>query len=203
MWVKGKSILISLIPHEAINFIDLPIFFVVKNSSSDQIVSAIEDNWNQIKSMSGQFEQIDQEGNIFDGQFFFLKPFQSKFIYEGREEDIITNQSLMVVLDKEGRQIDSFHIGNSILKKLLSEDILIENKFDIISLKDDNNFYHLMLKVKDDKSDNQIKFVFDRQSLDLKKWEIYDEFENKTVFKFTKIKKNIFISKNLFVVKYN
>ena len=177
-------------------------FFVVKNSSSDPIVSAIEDNWNQIKSMSGQFEQIDQEGNIFGGQFFFLKPFQSKFIYEGREEDIITNQSLMVVVDKEGRQIDSFHIGNSILKKLLSEDILIENKFDIISLKDDNNFYHLMLKVKDDKSDNQIKFVFDRQSLDLKKWEIYDEFENKTVFKFTKIKKNIFISENLFVAKY-
>ena len=94
-------------------------FFVVKNSSSDPIVSAIEDNWNQIRSMSGQFEQIDQEGNIFGGQFFFLKPFQSKFIYEGREEDIITNQSLMVVVDKEGRQIDSFHIGNSILKKLL------------------------------------------------------------------------------------
>ena len=60
-----------------------------------------------------------------------------------------------------------------------------------------------MLKVKDDESDNQIKFVFDRQSLDLKKWEILDEFGNKTVFKFTKIKKNIFISQNLFVVKYN
>ena len=107
------------------------------------------------------------------------------------------------MVDKEGRQIDSFHIGNSILKKILSEDILIENEFDIISLKDENNLYHLMLKVKDDKSDNQIKFVFDQQSLDLKKWEIYDEFENKTVFKFTKIKKNIFISQNLFVVKYN
>ena len=43
--------------------------FFAKNSSSDPIVSAIEDNWNQIKSMSGQFEQIDQEGNIFGGQF--------------------------------------------------------------------------------------------------------------------------------------
>ena len=60
-----------------------------------------------------------------------------------------------------------------------------------------------MLRVKDDKSDNQIEFIFDRESLDLKKWEIYDEFGNKTVFKFTKIKKNIFISQNLFVVKYN
>ena len=54
------------------------------------------------------------------------------------------------------------------MKKLLSEDILIENEFDIISLTEENNFYNLMLKVKDDKSDNQIKFVFDRESLDLK-----------------------------------
>ena len=178
-------------------------FFVVNNSSSNPIITSIEDNWNEIKSMSGQFEQIDQEGNIFKGQFFFLKPFKSKFMYIGREEDIITNKSLMVVVDKEGYKIDSFPIGDSILKKLLSKDILIENEFDIISLTDKNNFYHLMLKIKDDKSDNQIKFVFDGQSLDLKKWEIYDEYDNKTVFKFTKIKKNIFISQNLFVVKYN
>ncbi len=178
-------------------------FFLVSNSQSNPIVTGIEDNWNEIKSMSGQFEQIDQEGNIFSGHFYFLKPFKSKFTYDGREEDIITNKSLMVVVDKEGYQIDSFPIGDSVLKKLLSEDIIIENEFDIISLKDENNFYHLTLKVKDNKSDDQIKFVFDRQSLDLKKWEIYDEFDNKTVFKFTKIKKNIFISQNLFVVKYN
>ena len=178
-------------------------FFIVNNSSSNPIITGIEANWNEIKSMSGQFEQIDQEGNFFKGQFFFLKPFKSKFMYNGREEDIITNKSLMVVVDKKGYQMDSLPIGDSILKKILSEDILIENGFDIISLTDENNFYYLMLKVKDDKSDNQIKFVFDRQSLDLKKWEIYDEFDNKTVFKFTKIKKNIFISQNLFVVKYN
>ena len=177
-------------------------FFVVNNSSSNPIITSIEDNWNEIKSMSGQFVQIDQEGNVFNGQFFFLKPYKSKFMYDDREEDIITNKSLMVVVDKKGYQIDSFPIGDSILKKLLSEDVIIENEFEIISLTDKNSFYHLMLKVKDDKSDNQIKFVFDKQSLDLKKWEIYDEFGNKTVFKFTKIKKNIFISQNLFVVKY-
>ena len=48
-------------------------FFVVNNSSSNSIVTDIEDNWNEIKSMSGQFEQIDQEGNVFNGQFFFFK----------------------------------------------------------------------------------------------------------------------------------
>ena len=173
------------------------------SANSNEIISQIETNWNQITTMSGHFKQEDSDGIVLYGNFYFLKPYKSKFTYDGREEDIITNKSLMVVVDKEGYQIDSFPIGDSILKKLLSEDILIENEFDIISLTDENNFYYLMLKVKDNKSDDQIKFVFDRQSLDLKKWEIYDEFDNKTVFKFTKIKKNIFISQNLFVVKYN
>ena len=50
-------------------------FFVVNNSSSNPIITSIEDNWNEIKSMSGQFEQIDQDGNIFNGQFFFFKTF--------------------------------------------------------------------------------------------------------------------------------
>ena len=59
-------------------------------------------------------------------------------------------KSLMVVVDKEGYQIDSYAIGDNILKKLLSnEDIQIENEFDIISLTDENNFYHLLLKVKE------------------------------------------------------
>ena len=92
-------------------------FFLVNNSLSNPIVTSIEDNWNEIKSMSGQFEQIDQEGNIFNGQFFFLKPFKSKFMYDGREEDIITNKSLMVVVDMKVIKL-IVSIGDSILKKL-------------------------------------------------------------------------------------
>ena len=38
--------------------------------------------------------------------------------------------------------------------------------------------------------------------MELEKWEIFDELDNKTVLEFTKIKKNIFISQNLFVVRY-
>ena len=60
-----------------------------------------------------------------------------------------------------------------------------------------------MFKPKNEKTDYHAKLFFDINTLDLKKWEIYDEFNNKTVLEFTKIKKNIFISQNLFVVKYN
>ena len=58
------------------------------------------------------------------------------------------------------------------------------------------------LKLNQKTGSNQSKVYFDRNTFDLKKWEIFDEFENKTVLEFTKIKKNIFISQNLFAVKY-
>ena len=109
----------------------------------------------------------------------------------------------MMIVDKEGFQLESYSIGNSILKKLLTNDIKIENEFDIISISNKNESHQLLLKVKNDISENQIQFTFDQVSLDLEKWEIYDEFGNKTVFKFTKTKKNIFISTNLFLVRYN
>tara|TARA_Y100000816_G_scaffold290341_1_gene278778 strand:- start:168 stop:737 length:570 start_codon:yes stop_codon:yes gene_type:complete len=179
------------------------IFFFVEHSLSSEIISGIEDNWNKIKSMSGEFEQIDSDGKVSNGNFFFLKPFLSKFQYENSNEDIITNKSLMMIVDKEGFQLESYSIGNSILKKLLTNDIKIENEFDIISISNKNESHQLLLKVKNDISENQIQFTFDQISLDLEKWEIYDEFGNKTVFKFTKTKKNIFISTNLFLVRYN
>ncbi len=179
------------------------IFYFVNHSLSDEIISSIEDNWNQIKSMSGEFEQVDPEGNISNGKFYFLKPFYSKFQYEDKNEDIITNESLMLIVDKEGFQIESYSLGNNILKKLLSNNVKIDSDFKIISFTKNRDFYEILLRIKDKKSNDKIQFTFDKVSLDLKKWEISDEFGNKTVFKFTKIKKNIFISQNLFVVKYN
>ena len=46
-------------------------FFVSQNAFSSEIISEIEKNWNQIKSMSGKFEQIDPDENILTGNFFF------------------------------------------------------------------------------------------------------------------------------------
>ena len=98
-------------------------------------------------------------------------------------------------------KIESYLIGNNVLKKLLSNELSISQQFDLIDFKTVNSQYVLKLRIKND-DNSQLNIVFDKSTLDIKKWEIYDEFENKTVLEFTKIKKNIFISQNLFVVNY-
>ena len=169
---------------------------------SNEVIKNIEDNWNQISSMSGEFQQLDSDSNISIGKFFFLKPYLSKFVYEDRPENIITNRLLLRIVDQDNYQIDSYPIGNNILKKILSENFSIEEDLNIKSLKSDNGFYEIEFLTSLDNTNNKALLLFNKNTLDLKKWVIFDEFDNKTVLEFTNIKKNISISENLFVVKY-
>ena len=85
---------------------------------------------------------------------------------------------------------------------MLSNEISVYKEFDLINLKTDDSHYVLQLRLRNESSDNKAHVFFDKETLDLKKWQIFDEFNNKTVLEFTKIKKNILISQNLFVVRY-
>ena len=76
------------------------------SANSNEIISQIETNWNQIKTMSGHFKQEDSDGIISHGNFYFLKPYQSKFVYKDRSENIITNESLLVIVDHEDYKIE-------------------------------------------------------------------------------------------------
>jgi len=175
-------------------------------SDNQEIISLIENNWNSIKTMSGRFEQTDTDNNIEYGNFYFDKPYKSKFTYDNKNETIITNQILINILDEEGYQIDSYPIGNSPIKNILSNNIKLEDIFtisgvEIISGKDD--VYKITTVKKDsDKSNGEVLFFFSTADLTLKKWVIFDEFKNKTVLEFTNIQKNISIAPNIFVVRY-
>ena len=177
-------------------------FLLVINIRAEEVILEVESHWNKINSMSGRFIQTDSDENILQGNFYFLKPYQSKFDYDNENETVITNKSLLRIVDKEGYQINSYPIGNNIIKKLLSNEFKLIDEFNIIDIVTLEKNYKLMMTFKNDDLENKFLLYFNRDSLDLEKWEIYDEFENKTVLEFTNIKKNIFISQNLFAVKY-
>ena len=100
-------------------------------AETDSIISKIQTGWNNIQTMSGEFSQIDSDGNLETGKFYFLKPYQSKFVYTNKDEDIVTNETLLRIVDKKGFQIDSYAIGGNALKKLLSSNLEIEQEFTI------------------------------------------------------------------------
>ena len=164
------------------------------------LLDSIEGHWNKINTMSGSFIQYNSDQTISYGNFFLSKPFNSKFVYENNNETIITNETLIILLDEEGFRIESYPLLNSPIKNLLKTKVDFENFSSNINLNTENDFYHIYMSDIDEK--RSAVFSFNKDSLDLKKWEIVDEFDQSTVLEFTKIKKNISIGPETYRVKY-
>ena len=174
--------------------------FTVSALNEKILLESIEDHWNTVNTMSGSFIQYNTDETMSYGNFFLSKPFKSKFIYQNINETIVTTETLIVLLDEEGFRVDSYPLFNSPIKKLLINQFDFENLNSNIRLNEDDNFYHIYINDHDDK--RTAIFSFNKDSLDLKKWEIVDEFDQSTVLEFTKIKKNISISPETYKIKY-
>ena len=164
------------------------------------LLESIEDHWNKINTMSGKFVQYNSDETMSHGNFYLSKPFKSKFIYENSNETVITTKSLIVLLDKEGFRIDSYPLLNSPIKNLLVNKVDFDELNANIKLNKENEFYHIYINDLDD--ERAAIFSFNKDSLDLKKWQIVDEFDQSTVLEFTKIKKNISIGPETYKIKY-
>ena len=174
--------------------------FTVNAFDEKLLLDKIEDHWNKINTMSGDFIQYNNDQTMSYGKFFLSKPFKSKFIYENNNEIIITTETLIVLLDKEGFRIDSYPILNSPIKNLLVDKVDFKSLKSNIKINEKNNLYHIY--ISDLKEKGAVIFSFKKDALDLEKWEIIDEFDQSTVLEFTKIKKNISISPETYKVKY-
>ena len=164
------------------------------------LLKIIQDQWNEVNTMSGSFIQYNSDETMSYGNFYLSKPFKSKFIYQNNNETIVTTEALIVLLDEEGFRIDSYPLLNSPIKNLLINKVDFENLNANIKLNEKNNYYHIYLSELDEKG--TVIFSFDKDGFDLKKWEIIDEFNQTTVLEFTKIKKNISISPETYKIKY-
>ena len=181
-------------------FIKFISVFAANAFDEELLLDNIEDHWNKIKTMSGSFIQYNSDETMSYGDFYLSKPFKSKFIYQNNNETIITTKSLIVTLDEEGFRIDSYPLLNSPIKNLLITKFDFENLNANIKLNEGDNFYHIYINELDYKT--AAIFSFSKYSLDLKKWEIVDEFDQSTVLEFTKIKKNISISPETYKIRY-
>lgn len=180
------------------------IFLVITTShsySDSKIIKLIQDQWNSIDSLGGKFKQQNYDGTLEYGSFFMQKPYQSYFHYDGKNEHIITGKFLISIVDQDQYVIESYPIYNHPLKRILSNNLILQDDLKIDNFYKSNEMYVLTSYDEDDQK--MIKLFFNSSNLDLKKWEIINEFQQKTSLEFTMMSKNISIDHNKFVVLEN
>ena len=172
-------------------------------SEENELINIIEENWNSSQTISGRFHQELNDNNIISGNFYIQKPYKSNFTYDNGLENIITSRFFINIVDNNGYLVDRYPILNQPVYKILSDEISLEETFNVLSVKRIDNEIRINLASKDnsDNSAAKIKLAFNEDDYTLKNWEIVDELGKSTYLEFTKIRKNISIEPKLFIVK--
>jgi outer membrane lipoprotein-sorting protein len=179
------------------------IFLKFNFAFAESLVNLSEANWNDIDSMIGQFKQTDHDGNIQYGNFYIQKPHRSLFEYKEQEEKILTSKFFLHIVNQKHFVIDSYPIGTNPLKYLLLENLDLQRHFNLILSETMDQFSINLSQKSENNNLEKIILYFDRDSLELKKWEIFNEFGEKTSLEFTNIIKNISIGADKFVIHHN
>ena len=172
-------------------------------SEENKYIDIIEEDWNNTQTISGRFHQKLNDDNIVSGNFYIQKPYKSNFTYDNELENIITSKFFINIVDNKKFLIDRYPIINQPIYKILSEEISLKETFEILSIKIINNEIAINLVSKNNSSDSKakIKLTFNGDDYSLKNWEIIDDLGQSTYLEFTKIRKNISIDQELFVIK--
>ena len=172
-------------------------------SEENELINIIEENWNSSQTISGRFHQELNDNNIISGNFYIQKPYKSNFTYDNGLENIITSRFFINIVDNKKFLIDRYPIVNQPIYKILSEEISFKEVFEILSIKIISNEIVINLVSKNNSSDSKakIKLAFNGDDYSLKNWEIIDDLGQSTYLEFTKIRKNISIDQELFVIK--
>ena len=172
-------------------------------SEENKYIDIIEEDWNNTQSISGRFHQKLNDDDIISGNFYIQKPYKSNFTYDNELENIITSKFFINIVDNKKFLIDRYPIINQPIYKILSEEISLKETFEILSIKIINNEIAINLVSKNNSSNSKakIKLTFNGDDYSLKNWEIVDDLGQSTYLEFTKIRKNISIDQELFVIK--
>ena len=176
---------------------------VIVLSAENELLKIIEKNWNETNTMVGRFNQLLDNNETVAGDFFIQKPFQSKFTYDNNLQTIITSKFFISIIDQDKYLIDRYPIINQPIYEILSDNIRFEKIFNVLSIDIINEKVVLNLVSKNKSADLGIKInlTFDNKDYLLKNWEIIDELGQSTYLEFTKIRKNISIGSDLFMIK--
>ena len=172
-------------------------------SEENKYIDIIEEDWNNTQTISGRFHQKLNDDDIVSGNFYIQKPYKSNFTYDNELENIITSKFFINIVDNKKFLIDRYPIINQPIYKILSEEISLKETFEILSIKIINNEIAINLVSKNNSSNSKakIKLTFNGDDYSLKNWEIVDDLGQSTYLEFTKIRKNISIDQELFVIK--
>ena len=162
----------------------------------------IADHLSSVKSMSGDFVQSGPRGERTKGRFFLQRPGKIRFNYAGQSAvSVIADGKSLVVYNKKLKTSRLYALSKTPLKLLLDNQVNFSGNR-LKSIKEDGAQVIVKLADKSAFGNSSITMVFDRESLDLRRWSLTDERGLTTTVTISNVKQGVSAPAGTFTIDY-
>lgn len=168
-----------------------------------KILTAVEKAYNKMKTIQAQFAQFNSKikDDLQTGTLYLSRPGQMRLVYEqGSPLEFYATNGYLIYHDKESKEVSYFELSQTPVELILKKELKFDDSsFVVTDVRDILDEYHVTAHKKDAKELGSLTLVIDKETLQLKQWEVLDMQGIKSTVSLFDIKINIPVDKTLFL----
>ncbi len=168
-----------------------------------QILTQVETAYNKIKTLEARFAQFNSKvtDDLQTGTLYLTRPGQMRLVYEkGSPLEFYANGGYLIYHDKDAKEVSYFELSQTPVEMILQEKLQFNDpRFVVTDVQDVLDEYYVTAHKKDAKELGSLTLVIDKDSLQLKQWDILDMAGVKSTVSLFDTKINIPVDKKLFL----
>lgn len=142
----------------------------------DAAVQRINNYFNSLSSIQGNFEQIDSNNKRATGRFYVQRPGKLRFDYAPPSTlRLVSDGHFLAIEDSSLKTVEKYPIESTPFRLLLGDGVDLARDSRIVGVEGDEGSLAITLEDKSGKASGQIKLYFDTApEMSLKQWVITD-----------------------------
>lgn len=168
-----------------------------------KILTAVEQAYNKMKTIQAQFAQFNSKikDDLQTGTLYLSRPGQMRLVYEqGSPLEFYATNGYLIYHDKDAEEVSYFELSQTPVELILKQELKFDDDaFVVTDIQDVLDEYYVTAHKKDAKELGSLTLVIDKETLQLKQWEVLDMQGIKSTVSLFDIKTNIPVDKKLFL----
>jgi len=167
------------------------------------ILTQVEKAYNKIKTIKADFAQFNSKmkDDLQTGTLYMSRPGKMRLVYEkGSPLEFYATNGYLIYHDKEAQEVSAFELNQTPVEMILKKELKFNDPaFVVDDIRDELDEYYVRAYKKDAKELGSLTIIIDKDTLQLKQWEVLDMQGIKSTVSLFNTKVNIPVDKKLFM----
>ena len=168
-----------------------------------EILNKVEKAYNKMRTLQAKFAQFNSKmkDDLQTGIIYISRPGQMRLQYEkGSPLEFVATNGAFIYHDKDLEEVNYFELNSTPVEWILRDKLVFDDPgFVVTDVQDVLDEYYITAHKKDAKELGELTLIIDKDTMELKQWDVLDMQGIKSTVSLFDIKQNIPIDKKIFL----